>query len=127
MASFERLGLPQRVYKSPYYSNEDDAPERPSEFSGLVYRLRGESTLLLEDFTFPSKVMAGENHEDKLLFQAHPGWEYASLPPSRKLIKDWLQHQAYSEKEMSTNTPRSQVRLLQFHSDTFMPLIFIFG
>jgi DNA polymerase zeta len=123
MANFERQGLPSKVYKSPYYSNEDDASEQPREFSGLVYHLRGENTSLLEDFAFPSTVMAGEHYEDKLLFQAHPGWEYACLPPSRKIIKDWFQHQSYSERERNTKPPRSQVWLLQFHSGGFMHLI----
>ncbi|KAF7784324.1 hypothetical protein Agabi119p4_489 [Agaricus bisporus var. burnettii] len=107
--SFESLGLPSKIYKPPFYSNEDDAPEQPKEFSGLVYHLRGEGTSLLEGFAFPFTGMAGEHDKDKLLFHACTGWEYASLPPSRKVIKNWLQHQGHLKQEMSTKMPHSQI------------------
>lgn len=122
--SFESLGLPSKIYKPPFYSNEDDAPEQPKEFSGLVYHLRGEGTSLLEGFAFPFTGMAGEHDKDKLLFHACTGWEYASLPPSRKVIKNWLQHQGHLKQEMSAKMLHSQVWLLPFYDDKFIHLIF---
>jgi len=48
LLTVDDFGIPSKVYQSPYYSNESDAPEHSKEYAGLLFiiqRGRGLSTL----------------------------------------------------------------------------------
>ncbi|KAI0068183.1 hypothetical protein BV25DRAFT_1793280 [Artomyces pyxidatus] len=89
-------GVPDKVYRDPHYSVEADAPERPWEFAGLVYHLKGGDGLsILEDWK-DGKSGDGPSSEDRNVFQDQfdtigvGGWEFASSPPSRREVCRWL-------------------------------------
>lgn len=111
MTSLGSPNLPSKVYRAPFYSDEDDVPGRPKEFAGLVYHLKGGKGIsLLEEFAPASTIFASQYSRDELSFQIHPGWEYAELPPSRKAIRHWLQYQRRVEKQRaSQKVAHSQV------------------
>lgn len=83
-------GIPSKVYQNPYYSIESDAPERPREYAGLVFHLKGGiGVSVLEDFQ--SGVVSEPSTSGQVLsgVGVH-GWEYASLPPSVREVRKWL-------------------------------------
>lgn len=109
IARLEALELQTKIYQPPFYSNEADISKRSSEFAGLVYHLDGgKGTASLEEFMpTPESVQYPYNYP---WFEAHSGWEFASLPPSRRAIRRWLKHETRSRKKLSNRkTPRSQV------------------
>ncbi len=85
--------IPNRIYRSPYYSHFDDAPSRPREYASLVYRLKGGDGLdtlsvwenyasLAHDIGFaPGKTFDPSGIG---------GWEYAGFPPNKKVVQRWL-------------------------------------
>lgn len=95
MRSTDEHGIPSKIYRSPWYSNESDAPERPREYAGLVFHLKGgEGIGNLEDW------MSGENAPSASGEPAQPldptnvgGWEYASTPPTVRQVRKWLKEQ----------------------------------
>ncbi|KAK0502919.1 hypothetical protein EDD18DRAFT_1345761 [Armillaria luteobubalina] len=77
--------IPSKIYRTPHYSKEIDAPERPREYAGLVYHLKGgEGTKKLPAWepikSENSLVEAGDVQ----------GWEYAGHPPSMASVRAWL-------------------------------------
>ncbi|KAF9453810.1 DNA/RNA polymerase [Macrolepiota fuliginosa MF-IS2] len=100
IAGLESLGLPRKTYRSPFYSNEGDVPERPREFAGLVYNLKGGKGILSADeFVVAPRDPADETLDAKPQFHVQTGWEYASLPPSRRAMKRWLLHERHLRKQ----------------------------
>ncbi|KAF7347826.1 DNA polymerase [Mycena venus] len=85
-------GIPSKIYRQPYYSNPNDVPEKPREYGGFMYRLKGsdESLKHLGDWeehdAFPSS-----NAFTGLSIPYSSGWEYGGAsPPSVKQVKRWL-------------------------------------
>ncbi|KDN50317.1 hypothetical protein RSAG8_01653, partial [Rhizoctonia solani AG-8 WAC10335] len=39
--SLTDYGLPSKIYRVPYYSNEEDVPEQPMRYAGRVYHIKG--------------------------------------------------------------------------------------
>ncbi|KAJ3575642.1 hypothetical protein NP233_g970 [Leucocoprinus birnbaumii] len=136
IASLEAYKLPMKVYKSPFYSNEYDAPERPREFAGLVYHLKGgEGIASLEDFVLISpQEPPSQLCYSKPVFEPQLGWEYASLPPSRKSVGRWAKQEQLTQKKAEQvarrKAMRSQVRVMvfapkdSFDNPYFIPLIY---
>ncbi|KAI0335271.1 hypothetical protein GY45DRAFT_1240755 [Cubamyces sp. BRFM 1775] len=93
--STDQVGIPSKVYCDPYYSKESDAPERPREYAGLVFHLKGGDGIAnLEEW----KVTEGQSS----LFSRSSatldptgvhGWEYAGVPPSVRQVRKWLREQ----------------------------------
>lgn len=80
-------GLLPKEYRDPFYSVSEDLPERPREYAGLLFNLtRGSGTAFLPPWTVEYKA---ENVEP-LQSETIDGWEYASWPPSKKRIAQWL-------------------------------------
>lgn len=116
LANTSTCGMPDKVYRDPHYSRENDAPEKPREYAGLLYHLKGGDGLgVLQDWDVTldtSKVP----HE-RLKFSAEgaksaniSGWEYASCPPSVRESKRWLNSDAAKNAtEDKRPTRRSQV------------------
>ncbi|KAI0047841.1 hypothetical protein FA95DRAFT_1492015 [Auriscalpium vulgare] len=122
-STFGDYGVPDKIYRAPYYSVEADAPDRAWEFAGLMYHLKGGSGLkVLEDWNAEGegeRNKADGNDElnvflDRLSSRGVGGWEYASAPPSTREVRKWLK----SNKEpkhlrRKTNRPaRSQALLI---------------
>ncbi|KNZ79546.1 DNA polymerase zeta catalytic subunit [Termitomyces sp. J132] len=79
--------LPAKIYQPPHYSSSLDIPERPKEYAGLVYRLKGGHGIThLDPWDDDGDAF------DLFLLSSHGigGWEYSSSPPSNKEIRRWL-------------------------------------
>jgi hypothetical protein len=100
LSSMFDLGLETRVHRDPYYSKAEDAPERAREYGGLKFRLQGGTGVgSLEEWTSalhgasndtsPSRRMLPMRRA-KLDGSGILGWEYSSVPPSRRQAEEWL-------------------------------------
>ncbi|KAH9835559.1 uncharacterized protein C8Q71DRAFT_709525 [Rhodofomes roseus] len=92
LSSVDEHGIPSKVYTSPYYFRASDAPEKPREYAGLVFHLKGGAGLdTLEGFVSgtPSAWHATTGRA-KLDPADVTGWEYASAPPSAREVRRWL-------------------------------------
>ncbi|KZT65126.1 hypothetical protein DAEQUDRAFT_677323 [Daedalea quercina L-15889] len=93
LSSVDEYGIPSKIYTSPYYSRASDAPERPREYAGLVFNLKGGTGLsTLEEWTSstPDSIGHGGTGKRRLDPTGVTGWEYASTPPSVKEVRRWL-------------------------------------
>jgi DNA polymerase zeta len=92
--SLEDYGLPMKIYRDPWYSNATDAPDRPREFAGLVYHLKGGNGLdVLSDWITDGGVETASGacaQPSPLLSLGVTGWEYANHPPSKLEVKKWV-------------------------------------
>ncbi|KAL4267165.1 DNA polymerase [Pleurotus pulmonarius] len=85
--------IPNRIYRSPYYSHFDDAPSRPREYAGLVYRLKGGNGLdTLSDWENYAGLAHDIGFAPGKTFDPSGigGWEYAGFPPNKKIVQRWL-------------------------------------
>lgn len=98
--SLEEYGLPSKVYKDPYYSKASDAPDRPREYAGLLFYIKGgEGVGALEEWT-PSAdkqdhAFSQPLPKDGVVFTSNDvwGWEFANSPPNRKEVSRWLREE----------------------------------
>ena len=103
LSTLEQFGLPQRIYRDPFYSKKADGPDGPREYAGLVYRLKGGAGLdTLEEW------QASENHissSSKVTRLSVPcsGWEYASIPPSVRQVWKWLEENPLKPSKPATD------------------------
>ena len=107
--SLQMLGLADKIYQAPYYSNDSDIPEIPKEFAGLVYRLKGGQGIATLDEWSTEKASDIINSPDvshHLNGTGIGGWEYAGHPPSVKEVRLFLDCGA---KEKRAKDLRSQV------------------
>lgn len=115
-SSIEDYDIPSKIYRNPYYSNEDDAPERPREYAGLVFHLKGgDGVASLEDWVndFQGLFISDEKEiwPSDMAYDGMYGWEYASRPPTRKQTIRWLKlHTATQPAIRSKGKRPSQVR-----------------
>ncbi|CAE6411247.1 unnamed protein product [Rhizoctonia solani] len=97
-------GLPSKIYRVPYYSNEDDVPEQPMRYAGRVYHIKGGNGVgsleHWESSEAPAQVLQN--------VPEITGWEYAGVPPSSKVVKQWLDS-APSQDARAPNLGRSQI------------------
>jgi hypothetical protein len=115
LSSMFDLGLETQVHRDPYYSKAEDAPERAREYGGLKFRLQGGAGVgSLEEWenarhdpsigTSPSRRMLPARRA-KLEGSGILGWEYASVPPSRRQAEQWLRKRS-EEEEASAERER---------------------
>jgi hypothetical protein len=87
------LQLPSKIYQAPYYSKDEDIPELPKEYAGLIYRLKGgQGIATLEEWS-TSVYEHGSQHSKSILpleASGVGGWEFASHPPSVREIRNSL-------------------------------------
>ncbi|KAF9568379.1 hypothetical protein CPC08DRAFT_402859 [Agrocybe pediades] len=97
--SFEVFGLPSKVYQPPYYSKDNDVPDAPKEYAGLVYRLKGGTGIAtLEEWSTP--LVSGLMKASPATFLDSAGvggWEYAGDPPSVKEVRRFLRKERASK------------------------------
>ncbi|KAI0078881.1 hypothetical protein K474DRAFT_778270 [Panus rudis PR-1116 ss-1] len=114
VSSFDAHGLPSKIYQAPFYSRESDAPERPREFAGLVYNLKGGTGVFTLEEWIPE--VHEQSLDDEMDFTPHFshshlhnaniwGWEYAGIPPSTKVVREWLSGEGATVPELN-RTPK---------------------
>jgi DNA polymerase zeta len=111
--SLEFYGLPQKIYRDPYYSNSSDVPRRVRTYAGIQFRLKGGQGIAhLEEWNCIPGSGAGTNQlvssSVGLQLSGSGGWEYASCPPSVRQTKKWLRSNRKSSLP-PVRRPRSQV------------------
>ncbi|KIY66264.1 hypothetical protein CYLTODRAFT_423607 [Cylindrobasidium torrendii FP15055 ss-10] len=98
--------VPEKIYQAPYYSKLKDAPKRPREYGGVRYHLKGGtgvSSLPEWDSSLHYKP-EGKVKKGEIL-----AWEYASQPPSVRVVQQWLaeeEAQKATEKQAAKPQPR---------------------
>ncbi len=89
--SLDSYDLPTKIYRAPHYSKAHDAPERPKEYGGYIFHLKGGQGI--KNLSQWQNPFSGDII-DTAVEHCEPteisGWEYAGHPPSVKLIKAWL-------------------------------------
>jgi DNA polymerase zeta len=105
LESMATLEVPSKIYRDPFFSNTQDVPDQPFEHGGRRFILKGGVDIgALEPWededepdTFPSSSPASVNSTGSADMDREPlqsegvyGWEYASMPPSRKQTEMWL-------------------------------------
>lgn len=89
--SMERYDIPSKIYRNPYYSKEADAPEKPREYAGLVFHLKGGDGIgNLEEWQGHDSRPSRDASSSRLDRTGVGGWEFASVPPSVREVRKWL-------------------------------------
>lgn len=121
-------------YRDPHYSNPEDVPEHGRFVGDLLFHLEGGDGFgPLEEWTHQdddpvpdpqsAEVMNMGGAEFEISTDAGyiAGWEYASMPPSRRVVIQWLQRVAHQEAlENSQRAKRSQIEGPTQHN-TYVP------
>jgi DNA polymerase zeta len=103
--------VPDKVYREPHYSRGTDAPEKPREYSGLIYNLKGGDGLtVLESWNDGTIQVQNNIIQKELDGSGVGGWEFASCPPSAKQARRWLKSDV-GKRSSAASIPkgRSQV------------------
>ncbi|KAI0963568.1 hypothetical protein AcW1_000610 [Taiwanofungus camphoratus] len=98
VGSVDNYGIPSKIYRDPYYSKQSDVPEKPREYAGLVFHLKGGD--VLEEWHSASRTLV-DNSALKRTTKLHSigisGWEYASSAPSPGRVRGWLEDEKYQK------------------------------
>lgn len=118
--SLPSYGLPSKIHRVPFYSNEEDMPEHPMRYAGRVFHIKGGIGVgALEHWQSGDEVApVGELAKSVDV----TGWEYAGVPPSSKAVKRWLDDAPSQGEVKKANTFKSQVRVYAFISGFVLPL-----
>ncbi|RDB28579.1 DNA polymerase zeta catalytic subunit [Hypsizygus marmoreus] len=88
--SLNEHGISNKYYQPPFYSLPVDVPQRPREYGGLLYHLKGGEGITDLDPWNPMH----HSDQSEVMSPLDPsglgGWEYASSPPSYKEMRRWL-------------------------------------
>uniref|UniRef100_A0A0W0G3I5 DNA polymerase n=1 Tax=Moniliophthora roreri TaxID=221103 RepID=A0A0W0G3I5_MONRR len=108
-------GLPDKLYRSPYYSDGRDVPTGPREYAGLTFELKGGDSLAnVEEWIQESTGMQYDENEPEnppvLSATSYDGWEFAGLPPSVKQVKKWLLSADGARNDSKKSDFRSQIK-----------------
>ncbi|KAG2023486.1 delta DNA polymerase [Coprinopsis cinerea AmutBmut pab1-1] len=108
-ATMESYGVAQRLYRVPYYSNPDDVPDKPKEYGGLIFHLKGDTLDALEDWAAPNLDDATVLPYFQFDSDGIAGWEYASHPPTMRETKKWLQRENRKDLKNRPKKLQSQI------------------
>lgn len=127
LESMANLGVPSKLYRDPYFANTQDVPDQPFEHGGRRFILKGAGLGSLEPWededddeippsSSPASVKSTESVDtdrEPLESEGVYGWEYASMPPSRKETELWLKEsKSQYLAELKRRQRQSQVRHL---------------
>jgi DNA polymerase zeta len=104
----EAHGLHQRLYRAPWYSDPDDAPDGPREFAGLVYHLKGgDGVEILEEWLLDTNAEL----TTQPAYTPSSGWEFQGQPPTAREARLWIMNAQGRENEWEEKRKkwRSQV------------------
>ncbi|TIB42126.1 hypothetical protein E3P86_00505 [Wallemia ichthyophaga] len=91
LQSLKEQRAPTKIYRDPYYSNASDVPERPREYAGRVFVLKGDV------------IPSWDGSCDTYSTRGARYFEYAPLPPSkRSVVADYKSKKASSQKVFHT-------------------------
>lgn len=103
VSTMEDFDQPLKIYRNPLYSKASDAPEKPREYAGLVYHLKGGTGLGILDNWSEVADMDGDNYglrpnDRPQALRAHfvQGWEYTGVPPGFREVVKWARTQPAS-------------------------------
>ncbi|CUA77435.1 DNA polymerase zeta subunit [Rhizoctonia solani] len=103
--SLANYGLPSKIYRVPYYSNEEDVPEQPMRYAGRVYHIKGGTGVgSLEHWESNDVPVQTLQNVPEIT-----GWEYAGVPPSSRMVKQWLDNAPSQDAKRAPNIGRSQI------------------
>lgn len=110
LASYDSLDVPQKVYQVPYYSFPPDVPDRPKEYGGLAFTLKGKTVSSLEEWHPTSMTEKPLDDFKKLSFSTDgiAGWEYAGHPPSVRETRNWLAGEGKNLTKGQTGSGKSR-------------------
>lgn len=95
LKSLKDDGAPTKAYRDPYYSNPSDVPERPREYAGRIFVLKGD------------EIPSWDNSADTCLTRGARYLEYVPLPPSkRRVVADYKTMKASSQQVAHTQVSR---------------------
>lgn len=111
-------GLPDVVYKSPYYSESKDAPVRSVEFTGKEYCLLDNSVSCLPEFNPCGHIASihdvseSNGHDTRYTKKMQlldtdcsiSYWEFSMLPPSYEQVQRWAQAVTEENRRKNTST-----------------------
>ncbi|RPD62939.1 hypothetical protein L227DRAFT_584639 [Lentinus tigrinus ALCF2SS1-6] len=111
VGSMDQYGVPSQIYRDPYYSKEIDAPEKPREYAGLVFHLKGGDGIAnLEQWKNDESALSSRGAAPCALDRTGVGgWEYASAPPSVRQVRKWLKERKSSLDERPARKDPSQI------------------
>ncbi|KAI0801265.1 hypothetical protein C8Q74DRAFT_1314513 [Fomes fomentarius] len=111
VGSTDQYRIPSKVYRDPYYSKEADAPEKPREYAGLVFHLKGGDGInTLEEWKSDEHTPScGSGPAAALDRTGVSGWEYAGTPPSVRQARRWLEEQRDQETRSGRTKDLSQI------------------
>ncbi|EED13839.1 DNA polymerase zeta catalytic subunit, putative [Talaromyces stipitatus ATCC 10500] len=124
-ASIEDEGRPAVVYQKPFYSDDNDVPERSREYAGREFRLvsdsirylphfelKGTNTHLFAENLPPIPSPDEQRKEDRRLRELSLAqiWEFAQLPPTRNEVVEWFEKEEKAQEKEAV-TPRIRLQL----------------
>lgn len=107
-------GIYDKIYRHAFYSNDNDIPERPREYGGVSYHLKGneESLENLDDWKeqdiYPPPLVDTFTGSSTTYSS---GWEYSGSPPSVRQVKNYLDSKQGRIPSKKPLEARSQVSL----------------
>lgn len=108
--SLASYGLPSKIHRAPYYSDENDVPEQPMRYAGRVYHIKGGTGVASLDHWESADHEAPTSR--LVTAPITNGWEYAGVPPSPRVVKQWLDSAPSQDGVRRILDPRrSQVRV----------------
>ncbi|KFX96058.1 hypothetical protein V490_03531 [Pseudogymnoascus sp. VKM F-3557] len=117
---------PPVIYQGPYYSNELDVPERPTEWAGKEFKLESLTVPFLPDFdeTGSSPASVGEKlavvynklsadnvYERRQQRCSLRVWEIGMPPPAFNDVADWERKETLAKTTSRTLNSKSQAGL----------------
>lgn len=112
LETVEAVGIPRKIYRQPFYSDPNDTPDKPREYGGFLYRVKGneDSLQYLDDWEEHNALPATSVFTNHSLSYSS-GWEYGGgSPPSVRQVKKYLaSEEARIPSKKPQRGPRSQV------------------
>ncbi|KAJ7293585.1 DNA polymerase zeta, catalytic subunit [Mycena rebaudengoi] len=91
LESLEAHAIPHKIYRAAHYSDDNDAQNRPREYGGLIYRLKGNHESLKNLDPWQSDGILFSSPKESFSHSSSAGgWEYSGSPPSVRQVKQWL-------------------------------------
>ncbi|KAJ7630949.1 hypothetical protein FB45DRAFT_917030 [Roridomyces roridus] len=94
--SIDASGIAQKIYRGPFYSNDNDVTARPREYGGVTHHVKGKEDSLdsLEEWVdHDARLLSPADVFGSFSLPYSNGWEYSGSPPSVKQVKKFLASQ----------------------------------
>ncbi|KAJ7615302.1 hypothetical protein DFH06DRAFT_1062847 [Mycena polygramma] len=106
LETLETCGIPRKIYRKPFYSSSDDTPDKPREYGGVLYRVKGSEDSLQYLDDWEQHDAFGSPNISSFSLPYSSGWEYSGgSPPSVRQIKRYL-----ASEEASVPSKKQQLK-----------------